>query len=416
MPKWRRRRGDLKKNDTLVVPQVGDTHVIETEYELSAWRDLANRFRYFLGAPGWGMVPVPESSGKGIIYVDSQAELVSLAKKLTSAPEDRSALDIGSGVRPFGFRRFDTHVCLEPFKPYADELASRYRNQGNIVPLVAMAPDALVMFPDESFDAVILTDVIEHMSREDGFRTLQEAKRIARNRVHVFTPNGFMAQHVGAVDEDEWGFSGNELQTHLSGWTAEDFKGWQTVICNSYHQNTDSESDLDEFFGALWATWVRPSSPQSRTHARLVMGEVHIEPVVWEKFLNDFETKLLFCDGLIDPSIAPWSFQSRPPKLPSTLVSVSLFGAEPKLKNGLTSLGTHMCCPTPEIQIMLVSDVNDFVRCIRASADIPTIVIVTQKKELNAVDRRASESKQVRLVTSVHDASQILSFHFLAKD
>jgi hypothetical protein len=52
-------------------------------------------------------------------------------------------------------------------------------------------------------DVVTLTDAIEHMSRTSGFEALRLAARIIRDRVHLFTPDGFMPHHVCTNDDDE---------------------------------------------------------------------------------------------------------------------------------------------------------------------------------------------------------------------
>jgi hypothetical protein len=69
-------------------------------------------------------------------------------------------------------------------------------------------------FEQASFDAVVAFDLIEHLDRDDGLSLLRLMERIARRRVVVFTPNGFLRQQ-GSAD--------NPFQRHRSGWTAEDF-------------------------------------------------------------------------------------------------------------------------------------------------------------------------------------------------
>ncbi len=72
-----------------------------------------------------------------------------------------------------------------------------------------------VEFPDKSFDAVVLLDVIEHLSKDDGLKLITKMKRWAKKKIIVFTPNGFLHQH----EYDE-----NPLMEHLSGWSVTDFK------------------------------------------------------------------------------------------------------------------------------------------------------------------------------------------------
>ena len=65
-------------------------------------------------------------------------------------------------------------------------------------------------FGPDSFDAVVAFDLLEHLSTEDGRRLLDQMERVARRRVVVLTPNGF-------VPQDE--YDDNPLQAHRSGWT-----------------------------------------------------------------------------------------------------------------------------------------------------------------------------------------------------
>ncbi|RME60374.1 class I SAM-dependent methyltransferase [Candidatus Parcubacteria bacterium] len=82
-------------------------------------------------------------------------------------------------------------------------------------------------FPKDSFDCVTLLDVIEHFPKEEGFALLEKLETIAKRRVIVFTPNGFLPQ--GA-------HSGNELQRHLSGWTVEEMRalGYEVIGMNGW--------------------------------------------------------------------------------------------------------------------------------------------------------------------------------------
>jgi hypothetical protein len=70
--------------------------------------------------------------------------------------------------------------------------------------------------PDRSFDCVVALDLIEHLTKEDGRRLLRAMERIARRKVVIFTPQGFLPQH--AVGR-------NEFQRHLSGWEVDEMRG-----------------------------------------------------------------------------------------------------------------------------------------------------------------------------------------------
>jgi hypothetical protein len=65
-------------------------------------------------------------------------------------------------------------------------------------------------FEERSFDCVVVLDVIEHFEKADGLRLLDTVERIARKKVVVFTPNGFLSQSPTAD---------NPHQLHRSGWS-----------------------------------------------------------------------------------------------------------------------------------------------------------------------------------------------------
>lgn len=64
-------------------------------------------------------------------------------------------------------------------------------------------------FEPGSFDCVVALDLIEHLPREDGLRLIAAMERIARKKVIIFTPTGFLEQRA---------YDDNSLQEHLSGW------------------------------------------------------------------------------------------------------------------------------------------------------------------------------------------------------
>lgn len=70
-------------------------------------------------------------------------------------------------------------------------------------------------FAEGSFDCVIASDVIEHLTKEDGIRLMKMMEKVAAKKVIIFTPNGFL--HQTAYDN-------NELQEHLSGWEVDEMK------------------------------------------------------------------------------------------------------------------------------------------------------------------------------------------------
>jgi hypothetical protein len=65
-------------------------------------------------------------------------------------------------------------------------------------------------------------DLIEHLSREDGYKLLYEVDRISAFASLIFTPNGFVWQPPTEK---------NSFDAHLSGWTPSEFRrmGWSKL-------------------------------------------------------------------------------------------------------------------------------------------------------------------------------------------
>ena len=84
-----------------------------------------------------------------------------------------------------------------------------------------------------------------------GDALLQEADRITKKQIVVFTPLGYLSNH--REGNDAWGLNGQEMQEHKSGWLPEDFgEDWEFHICKDYHIIDDiniSKKELMDVFG-----------------------------------------------------------------------------------------------------------------------------------------------------------------------
>jgi len=94
-------------------------------------------------------------------------------------------LDVGCGVGMYvrAFGEFSPHV-------YGVDIdLERARQAGGVSPRVSVAPAERLPFPDESFDVVLLHEVIEHV--DDDAQALAEACRVTRSGGHaiIFAPN-----------------------------------------------------------------------------------------------------------------------------------------------------------------------------------------------------------------------------------
>lgn len=125
-----------------------------------------------------------------------------------------SVLDLGCGhMSPLQhISGIKYSVGVERFLPYLEDS----RRKG-IHTKYLCGDISEVQFKAKSFDAVLLSSVIEHLTKAEGLRLLRRAERIARKKVVVITCNGYLP--FIAMD-------GNELQKHKSGWRVEEFRGF----------------------------------------------------------------------------------------------------------------------------------------------------------------------------------------------
>lgn len=82
-------------------------------------------------------------------------------------------------------------------------------------------------FGPNSFDCVLASDLIEHLPKEEGIKLIEMMEKIAKKKVIIFTPNGFLSQ--GEYDNNPW-------QVHKSGWTVKEMKkrGYEVIGINGW--------------------------------------------------------------------------------------------------------------------------------------------------------------------------------------
>ncbi len=144
-----------------------------------------------------------------------------------------SVLDLGCGPSsPLQYCNLKYSVGVEFYEQY---LAESIRK--GIHDFYISADIRKMELSQKSFDAVVLLDVLEHLSKEDGLALIAKMESWARKKIVIFTPNGFLSQ--------EHDLDGNPMQKHISGWTVEELEklgfsvaganGWKTLRGEQSH-------------------------------------------------------------------------------------------------------------------------------------------------------------------------------------
>jgi len=138
-----------------------------------------------------------------------------------------SILDVGIGWGLFGviFRAFtdvrksklfpenwSTKIDgIEIFEPYKNKAWEFYNN-------VYIGNALEVIEPLEKYDFVYCGDMIEHLTKEDGYKLIDKMLQHTNKWVHIATP--MPAREQGEI-------LGNLSETHLSSWTEEGFNRYK---------------------------------------------------------------------------------------------------------------------------------------------------------------------------------------------
>jgi len=135
-----------------------------------------------------------------------------------------SLLDVGCGKdSPVKFFAHTMHtVGVDIFAPAIEQSkGSQIHNEYHQMNVL----DIGRKFEEKTFDCVLASDLIEHLEKEDGLRLLDMMEKIARKKVIVFTPRGFLEQHE---------YEDNPWQKHKSGWEVDEMqaRGYNVVGIN----------------------------------------------------------------------------------------------------------------------------------------------------------------------------------------
>ncbi len=136
----------------------------------------------------------------------------------------KTLLDVGCGnnspIRTFSDKLYS--VGVDAFAPSIEKskklnIHNEYRQMDIL--------DIDKEFEPDSFDCVLASDLIEHLEKDEGYRLIESMEKIAKKKIIIFTPNGFLPQ--GEYDNNPW-------QLHKSGWEVEEMKakGYEVIGIN----------------------------------------------------------------------------------------------------------------------------------------------------------------------------------------
>ena len=119
-------------------------------------------------------------------------------------PEDE-VLDLGCGTMNItGKLKCKVIFGVDAHQPYIDEL----KDSGHTYVYCGKIEKYLPDFKKKSFDVVMSIDSIEHLTKPAALKAIGQMERIARKRVIIFTPIGFIKN-----DREE----NTEFQRHRCG-------------------------------------------------------------------------------------------------------------------------------------------------------------------------------------------------------
>lgn len=140
--------------------------------------------------------------------------------------KNKSLLDVGCGSNsPIqSFSQKLNCVGVDAFSPSIKKSKNlKIHNQYHQMDVL----DIGKKFKSNSFDCVLASDLIEHLTKEEGYKLIEMMEKIAKNKVIIFTPNGFLAQRE--YDNNPW-------QVHKSGWSVKEMKerGYKVIGINGW--------------------------------------------------------------------------------------------------------------------------------------------------------------------------------------
>ena len=130
----------------------------------------------------------------------------------THLSDCKTVLDVGCGAgSPTKYFEFERIVGVDLDTEYIAQAKERQTHHELHLTDVR---EITKIFKEKEFDCCIALDLIEHLTYDEGFRLIKDMEHLAKKKIILFTPNGYMNQHDAE----------HPLQNHQSGWTAKEMQ------------------------------------------------------------------------------------------------------------------------------------------------------------------------------------------------
>lgn len=140
------------------------------------------------------------------------------------SPDDE-VIDFGCGLMTITRHlRCSKLIGIDAWEPYIERLGNELIDARHIyLCYFELNKKTLSLMDSKSTDICLAIDVVEHFKKPDAVNLILEMERIARKRVIVFTPLGFLPMEDGK--NGTWGAGNPKYQKHRCGFLPGEFAG-----------------------------------------------------------------------------------------------------------------------------------------------------------------------------------------------
>lgn len=138
-----------------------------------------------------------------------------MAEVETDQPSSFLDVGIGFGILGYLIRRLRKPLLLIGVDVEPSYLKTCKQHQ--IYDSLILASASSLPFREKIFDYIVATEIIEHLSKQQGEKMLTELSSLSKGKIILTTPNGYVRQQPCNAPKSE---------THMSGWVARELRSW----------------------------------------------------------------------------------------------------------------------------------------------------------------------------------------------